>query len=149
MPDMAQTFDVCIRGAGIVGRTLALLLARERLRVALVAPPQPRSPQKKDVRAYALNASSRAVLQSLRGIWDEEAVDELDHALQCAARAMEDDADDELVRAMASRTVARLALFSLEGDPSDGALRVWAENALPDHLQRFFGMRYSAPGECR
>ena len=22
MPDMAQTFDVCIRGAGIVGRTL-------------------------------------------------------------------------------------------------------------------------------
>ena len=36
MPDMAQTFDVCIRGAGIVGRTLALLLARERLRVALL-----------------------------------------------------------------------------------------------------------------
>ena len=37
MPPMAQTFDVCIRGAGIVGRSLALLLARERLRVALVA----------------------------------------------------------------------------------------------------------------
>src|SRR5260370_16552482 len=36
MPAMAQTFDVCIRGAGIAGRTLALLLARERLRVALV-----------------------------------------------------------------------------------------------------------------
>jgi 2-polyprenyl-6-methoxyphenol hydroxylase-like FAD-dependent oxidoreductase len=72
MPDMAQTFDVCIRGAGIVGRTLALLLARERLRVALVAPPQPRSPQQKDVRAYALNASSRAVLQSLRCWPDDE-----------------------------------------------------------------------------
>ena len=30
---MAKTFDICIRGAGVVGRTLALLLARERLRV--------------------------------------------------------------------------------------------------------------------
>ena len=55
-----------------MGRTLALLLARERLRVALVAPPQPRSPQQKDVRAYALNASSRAVLQSLRCWPDDE-----------------------------------------------------------------------------
>ena len=33
---MANALDVCIRGAGIVGRTLALLLARERLRVGLV-----------------------------------------------------------------------------------------------------------------
>ena len=71
MPVMAQTFDVCIRGAGIVGRTLALLLARERLRVALVAPAQSRS-QHKDVRAYALNISSRAVLQSLRCWPDDE-----------------------------------------------------------------------------
>ncbi|MPS92636.1 MAG: ubiquinone biosynthesis protein UbiH [Comamonas sp.] len=71
MRDMAQTFDVCIRGAGIAGRTLALLLARDRLRVALVVPPQPRSQQHRDVRAYALNASSRAVLQSLR-CWPDE-----------------------------------------------------------------------------
>ena len=35
MPAMPQTFDICIRGAGVVGRTLALLLARERLRVAI------------------------------------------------------------------------------------------------------------------
>ena len=56
-----------------MGRTLALLLARERLRVALVAPPQARSQQTqhKDVRAYALNASSRAVLQSLR-CWPDD-----------------------------------------------------------------------------
>ena len=33
---MAVPHDICIRGAGIVGRALALLLARERLRVALV-----------------------------------------------------------------------------------------------------------------
>lgn len=63
---MAQTFDVCIRGAGVVGRTLALLLARERLRVALVAPP-PGAPAADDVRAYALNAASRTLLESVRG----------------------------------------------------------------------------------
>ena len=66
---MAQSFDVCIRGAGIVGRTLALLLARERLRVALVAAPRP-DPGHSDVRAYALNANSRRMLESLR-TWPE------------------------------------------------------------------------------
>lgn len=34
------------------------------------------------------------LLRSLREVWDEEAVDELDHALQSAARAREDGADD-------------------------------------------------------
>ncbi|HEY9237964.1 MAG TPA: ubiquinone biosynthesis protein UbiH, partial [Burkholderiaceae bacterium] len=38
---MALPPEVCIRGAGIVGRTLALLLARERIRVALVVAPPP------------------------------------------------------------------------------------------------------------
>lgn len=65
-PRMAQTFDVCIRGAGVVGRTLALLLARERLRVALVQPP-PGAAAAADVRAYALNTASRALLESVRG----------------------------------------------------------------------------------
>ena len=37
IPAMARPFDVCIRGGGIAGRTLALLLARERLRVGFVA----------------------------------------------------------------------------------------------------------------
>ena len=68
---MAQTFDVCIRGAGIVGRTLALLLAGGRLRVALSAPPG-RQPDHDDVRAYALNAASRALLESVRGWPDAE-----------------------------------------------------------------------------
>lgn len=63
---MAQSFDICIRGAGIVGRTLALLLARERLKVALVASPAPAGPASADVRAYALNAASRQLLESLR-----------------------------------------------------------------------------------
>ncbi|BBL26030.1 ubiquinone biosynthesis protein UbiH [Comamonas terrigena] len=69
MQAMAQSFDVCIRGAGIVGRTLALLLARERLRVALVATP-PAPDAARDVRAYALNTSSRQLLASLR-VWPD------------------------------------------------------------------------------
>ena len=66
---MAQPFDICIRGAGIVGRTLALLLAQAGLRVALVAPPAAAA-RAADVRAYALNAASQALLASLRA-WPE------------------------------------------------------------------------------
>lgn len=70
-PAAPRRFDVCIRGAGVVGQTLALLLARERLRVALVAPTRPASAAP-DVRAYALNTAARSLLQSLRA-WPEEA----------------------------------------------------------------------------
>lgn len=62
---MTQRFDVCIRGDGIVGRSLALLLARERLRVALW---QPQAPVRADVRAYAINHASRELLEQLR-VW--------------------------------------------------------------------------------
>ena len=65
---MSKTFDVCIRGGGVVGHTLALLLARERLRVALVA--RPPLAHGADVRAYALNSASREMLQALR-VWPE------------------------------------------------------------------------------
>ena len=69
---MSKSFDVCIRGDGVVGRTLALQLARERLRVALVTrrPPLPGEPARSDVRAYALNSASRKVLEALR-VWPE------------------------------------------------------------------------------
>lgn len=62
-----MALDVCIRGAGIVGRTLALLLARERLRVGLVRHPARESGADSDVRAYALNAASKALLERVRG----------------------------------------------------------------------------------
>ena len=70
----SRTFDVCIRGGGITGCTLALLLARERLRVALVVQDALETGQgaqispsgHSDVRAYALNAKSRQLLTSLR-----------------------------------------------------------------------------------
>ena len=52
-----------------------------------------------------------ALLNSLHGIWDEESVDELDHALQSAARAIDDGADDELVLAAALHDVAHSPLF--------------------------------------
>lgn len=51
------------------------------------------------------------LLRSLRGVWDEEAVDELDHALQSAARAIDDGADDELVLAAALHDLAHSPRF--------------------------------------
>lgn len=72
---MSKSFDVCIRGDGVVGRTLALLLAKERLRVALVVPQsadsadgQAHTPQ--DIRAYALNSASKQLLELLR-VWPD------------------------------------------------------------------------------
>jgi 2-polyprenyl-6-methoxyphenol hydroxylase-like FAD-dependent oxidoreductase len=69
---MANAPDVCIRGAGVVGRTLALLLARERLRVALVDDGGLPAGATSDVRAYALNAASRELLERVRAWPDEQ-----------------------------------------------------------------------------
>ena len=62
---MSRSFDVCIRGAGIVGSTLALLLSQQRLRVALVGKTHAGHPGP-DVRAYSLNTASRRTLESVR-----------------------------------------------------------------------------------
>jgi ubiquinone biosynthesis UbiH/UbiF/VisC/COQ6 family hydroxylase len=67
---MSTHYDICIQGSGIVARTLALLLARERFRVALVSSAKPESTG--DVRAYALNAASKTLLKSLR-VWPDAA----------------------------------------------------------------------------
>jgi 2-polyprenyl-6-methoxyphenol hydroxylase-like FAD-dependent oxidoreductase len=69
---MASQHDICIRGAGIVGRSLALLLARERLRVALVD--VPKASTGPDVRAYSLNGAAKALLEGLRCWPDSPAV---------------------------------------------------------------------------
>jgi ubiquinone biosynthesis UbiH/UbiF/VisC/COQ6 family hydroxylase len=95
IPAMMQA-DVLVRGGGVVGHSLALALARQGLKVALAAAPRvppdlslcarpPEGVEKTwerpgvfsssssaasvDVRAYALNAASRHLLQTLK-VWD-------------------------------------------------------------------------------
>ena len=63
-----QQFDVRVRGAGIVGQSLALSLARLGLRVALQPGAAPMA-AREDVRAYALNAASVALLRKIK-VWD-------------------------------------------------------------------------------
>jgi predicted HD phosphohydrolase len=65
-----------------------------------------------------------AVLRSLRGVWDEQAVDELDHALQAAAAALADGADDELVLATALHDVAHSPLVAAGGG-HESVAREW------------------------
>jgi ubiquinone biosynthesis UbiH/UbiF/VisC/COQ6 family hydroxylase len=71
---MSNHYDICIQGSGIVARTLALVLARERFRVALVseAKAESGSGERADVRAYALNSASKSLLESLR-VWPDAA----------------------------------------------------------------------------
>ncbi len=95
---MAVNVDICIRGGGIVGKTLALLLSRLQLRVALVDTDNKagnflnlpnhhiatkgvaaQSESKDactakvtDIRAYALNAKSKSLLESVHA-WPEDA----------------------------------------------------------------------------
>jgi 2-polyprenyl-6-methoxyphenol hydroxylase-like FAD-dependent oxidoreductase len=60
--------DVLVRGAGIVGQSLALSLARLGLQVGLRGD-APRADAPPDVRAYALNAASVTLLKGLK-VWD-------------------------------------------------------------------------------
>ena len=100
---MATALDVCIRGAGIVGRTLALLLARERLRVGRVDQQPVAGSGDSDVRAYALNPASRALLEMLRA-WPDEA-----HATPVAAMQVHGDDGGEVSFDAADQGVAALA----------------------------------------
>lgn len=61
--------DVGIRGRGAVATSLALALGQLGLRVALSAAALPQEARAADVRAYALNAASKRLLQRLK-VWD-------------------------------------------------------------------------------
>ena len=100
---MPQAIDVCIRGAGIVGRTLALLLARDRLRVGLVRQPPIPGGATSDVRAYALNAASRHLLEALRAWPDEQ------HATPVQAMHVHGDDGGELQFSATAQGVPALA----------------------------------------
>jgi 2-polyprenyl-6-methoxyphenol hydroxylase-like FAD-dependent oxidoreductase len=61
------TYDVLVRGSGIVGKSLALSLARQGLRIALLMDAD--DLKRPDVRAFAMNAASVALLRGLK-VWN-------------------------------------------------------------------------------
>jgi 2-polyprenyl-6-methoxyphenol hydroxylase-like FAD-dependent oxidoreductase len=148
MPHLRLMFDVCIRGNGAVGLSLALALARQGLRIGLVGPAPADLPASPDVRAYALNAASRRLLAELR-VWDAlpadavTAVDEMKIAGDAPGGALRFSAWQQGVEALAwivdaaaleatLRTAARFAphlTLLADGDAAaDGAaLTVLAE----------------------
>ncbi|TQF67061.1 hypothetical protein FK531_15905 [Rhodococcus spelaei] len=71
-----------------------------------------------------------ALLSSLRGVFDEEWVDELDHALQAAGRASVNGADDELVLASALHDLGRSPLLAPAAEaPHDVVARRYDDGA--------------------
>lgn len=79
-----------------------------------------------DVTARRVRAETVALLESLRGVWDEVAVDEWGHALQAAACAIADGADDELVLAAALHDIGHSPLLGGPGvDDHSGLARDW------------------------
>jgi len=64
-----QSYQVLVRGSGCVGRSLALALGAQGLRVALLGTAEASEAQREDVRTYALNAASVALLRELK-VWD-------------------------------------------------------------------------------
>jgi 2-polyprenyl-6-methoxyphenol hydroxylase-like FAD-dependent oxidoreductase len=99
---MAKTYDICIRGAGIVGRSLALHLAAKRLRVALFAQDAPDNPAHSDVRAYALSPASRELLEAIR-CWPPEA-----HATPVTRMQVQSDAGEPVVFDAATQGIEAL-----------------------------------------
>ena len=101
---MTRPFDICIRGAGIVGRTLALHLAGKQLRVALVTAEADATNTRtgaSDVRAYALNQASRQLLESVR-CWP----DEIDATPVLSMQVHGDDGGEVAFNAAESKTAA-------------------------------------------
>lgn len=72
------------------------------------------------------------ILCSLRGVWDEDAVDEYDHALQCGRLALDDAADDELLLAAVLHDIGHSPLIDDHRHH---------ERAARDWLTRRFGER--------
>ena len=86
-----------------------------------------------------------ALLRSLRGVWDEDAIDELEHALQAAARAREDSADDELMVAAALHDVAHSPQFGdVAPQHHDRIAREWLTPRFGDRVGWLAGAHVAA-----
>ena len=86
-----------------------------------------------------------ALLHSLRDVWDEEAVDELDHALQSAARAIDDGADDELVLAAALHDLGHSPLLDETAyERHDSAAREWLSQRYGERVGWLAGAHVAA-----
>ncbi|MBX7453833.1 HD family phosphohydrolase [Mycolicibacterium sp. 3033] len=97
--------------------------------------------QRPDVTA----ANVAAVLGSLRGVWDEVEVDEWDHALQCAARALDDGADDELVLAAALHDIGHSPLLGGPGiDDHSGLASRWLRPRFGERVAWLAGAHVAA-----
>lgn len=121
--------DVCVRGAGAVGSSLALALSRQGLSVALqdTAPAAPAQP---DLRAYALNAASVGLLRELK-VWDA-----LPEDARCAVHDMRvegDDAGSVLEFSAWAQGVEALAWIV---DAAELQLALAAALAFAPHVQR-------------
>jgi len=66
MTSQTSSFDIAIHGAGFVGRTLALLLAQQGMRVALIADETSAARAAPDIRAFALSLASKEVLERVQ-----------------------------------------------------------------------------------
>jgi predicted HD phosphohydrolase len=90
-------------------------------------------------------AETRILLASLRGVWDEEAVDELDHALQSAARAIDDGADDQLVLAAALHDLAHSPTFdTVAAERHDETARQWLSPRFGERVGWLAGQHVAA-----
>ncbi|MCV7220641.1 HD family phosphohydrolase [Mycolicibacterium elephantis] len=86
-----------------------------------------------------------ALLRSLRGVWDEDAVDELDHALQSATQAFADGADDELVLAAALHDLAHSPLFGdVAATHHDRVARDWLSPRFGERVGWLAGAHVAA-----
>lgn len=134
---MSKTFDVCVYGSGVVGQVLALQLAQARLRVALLQ--RPLSPVTPDVRAYALNAASRAQLQGLRS-WPGDAFATPVQSMQVAG-----DDGGQITFDASDLSAARTASSSLE---KEGAALAWIVDIPALEHQLAQAVRYQPQIEC-
>ena len=96
-------------------------------------------------RGEQVSAETAAVLTSLRGVWDEVDVDEWDHALQAAAKAIEDGADDELVLAAALHDIGHSPLLGGVGVADhSGLARAWLTPRFGDRVGWLAGAHVAA-----